>query len=230
MSRSNIEFVFKIRGIDKFNYQIIESKKFTTYEVWESDSLNIFYPHLGNEPKLAYGKKISTFINKQLFEEIKPIRTIVIIDGDDDKLIDSIKKGITKNIKFEFFLSFFFKIDFKHLYAEKELPMITKFSIYKDVASPSIPIIRQSDPITKLMGAKPGDEIQFDNICVDRFGAQRYSSVRCVPSLLSNNQIIDEDESDSSDNGEENDEFSEEEYISEDISDNSFDENSASID
>lgn len=213
MSRPNIEFVFKIRGIDNFKYQIIDSGKFTTYELWESDTLNIFYPHLGNEPKLAYGKKISSYINKQLFDEIKPTRTIVIIDGDDDKLIDSIKKGITKNIKFEFFLSFFFKIDFKYLYLEKELPTITKFSIYNDISSPSIPIIRSSDPIAKLIGAKPGDEIKFDNICVDRFGAQRYSSVRCVPSLLSNTPVIDEEESDDSEKGEENDEFSEEEYI-----------------
>lgn len=230
MSRPNIEFVFKIRGIDNFKYQMIDSGKFTSHELWESDTLNIFYPHLGNEPKPAYGKKISSYINKQLFDEIKPTRTIVIVDGDDDKLIDSIKKGITKNIKFEFFLSFFFKIDFKHLYLEKELPAITKFSIYNDIPSPSIPIIRSSDPIAKLIGAKPGDEIKFDNICVDRFGAQRYSSVRCVPSLLSNAPIIDEEESDDSEKGEENDEFSEEEYMIEDISDNSFDENSVSID
>lgn len=213
MSRPNIEFVFKIRGIDNFKYQTIDNGKFSFCELWESDTLNILYPHLGNEPKPAYGKKISSFINKQFPDEIKPVRTIVIVDGDDDKLIDSIKKGIPKNIKFEFFLSFFFKIDFKHLYLEKGLPEITKFSIYKDVPSPSIPIIRSSDPIVKLIGAKPGDEIKFDNICVDRFGAQRYLSVRCVPSLLSNTPVVDEEESDDSERGEENDEFSEEEYI-----------------
>lgn len=214
MSRSNIEFVFKIRGIEDFKYQMIDSGKFTSYELWESENLNIFYPHLGNEPKLSYGKKITTYINKQLFDEIKSVRTIVIVDGNDDKLIDSIKKGITKNIRFEFFLSFFFKIDFKHLYLEKDLPTITKFSIYKDVPSSSIPIIRSSDPIAKLIGAKPGDEIKFDNICVDRFGAQRYSSVRCVPSLLSNTPIVvDDEESSDSERGEENDEFSDEEYI-----------------
>lgn len=213
MSRPNIEFVFKIRGIDNFKYQMIDSGKFSSYEIWESDTLNIFYPHLGNEPKPAYGKKIISYINKQLFDEIKQVRTIVIVDGDDDKLIDSIKKGIQKTIKFEFFLSFFFKIDFKHLYLEKGLPEITKFSIYNDVQAPSIPIIRSSDPIVKLIGAKPGDEIKFDNICVDRFGAQRYLSVRCVPSLLSNTPVVDDEESDDSERGEENDEFSEEEYI-----------------
>lgn len=211
----NIEFIFKIRNIDTFNHSNKTLSNFPNYHFWESDKLDIYYPLIGNYSLNNYGKRIIKFLTENCNK-----RTILILDTDDEKVLNIVKSELNIQYKIEYFISQFFKIDFSLVYKnEDEIPKIEKdgFSVYKNIESMPIPIIKTSDPITKLLGAKVGDVIKFTILMTDNYGVNKVIKYRCVGmnKIKKDNKQIEEvieimDENEDIDGIEESSELSEE--------------------